>query len=91
MRAGIEKNPGWDAPAHIWTTNPPICEKEKVQGKKRLWVKKRSLKTEKLVVKWDKLVTEKPGKSKQAKVARVELKLVEAFTGLRSQGRVPVA
>ena len=35
--------------------------------------KKSALKTVALAVKWDKLVTEKPGKSKQPEVARIEL------------------
>ena len=51
MGAGIVEDPRWGAPARISESqNVPKCG-ERVQGKKRLWVKKSPLKTVALTVK----------------------------------------
>ena len=52
MRVSIEEDPALGVHTYIWVTNVPKCW-EGVQGRKCL------------PIKWDKLVTEKPDKSKQ--------------------------
>ena len=68
MRASIEKDPGLGFSACTWVKNALKCW-EAVQGGK-----KSSLKTIELAVKRDKLVTDKPSKSKQPEVARIEFR-----------------
>ena len=63
MRVSIEEDPALGVHTYIWVTNVPKWW-EGVQGRKCLG-KKSVLKTIALAIKWDKLVTEKPGKSKQ--------------------------